>query len=167
MPVITVLAGLAKRRAILRASTAVVMALTLVFAFAFCAGVAVFAANSATAAGACSFGAIANGQPPADGASGLEILPHSQAPATLTYAQVSVARIYIAAGRQMGVPRDGQIIAIMMALQESGLRVLANTNVPASLLVRHDGVGSDHDSLGTRPATSSRWLGDHRAANGP
>ncbi|WP_345448567.1 C40 family peptidase [Arthrobacter gyeryongensis] len=43
----------------------------------------------------------------------------------------------------------------MMALQESGLRVLANTNVPASLLIRHDGLGSDHDSLGTaqqRPA---------------
>jgi hypothetical protein len=55
----------------------------------------------------------------------------------------------------LGVPRDGQIIAIMMALQESSLRVLANSNVPASLRFPHDGVGSDHDSLGTaqqRPA---------------
>ncbi|RAM37693.1 hypothetical protein DBZ45_08825 [Arthrobacter globiformis] len=55
----------------------------------------------------------------------------------------------------MGVPRDGQIIAIMMALQESSLRVLANSNVPASLRFPHDGVGSDHDSLGSaqqRPA---------------
>ncbi|GAA3310896.1 C40 family peptidase [Arthrobacter ramosus] len=155
MPVPAVLTGLAKRRAILRASTAAVMALTLICALAFCAGVAVFAANSATTAGTCSLGAIADGQPPSDGTSGLEIQPHSEAPATLTPAQVSVARTYIAVGKQMGVPRDGQIIAIMMALQESGLRVLANTNVPSSLLFRHDGVGSDHDSLGTaqqRPA---------------
>lgn len=155
MPAPTVLAGLAKRRAILRASTAVIMALTMICAIAFCAGVAVFAANSATTDSACSFGAIANGQPPADGTSGLEIQPHSQAPTTLTSGQVSVARIYIAVGRLLGVPRDGQIIAIMMALQESGLRVLANPNVPASLSMRHDGVGSDHDSLGTaqqRPA---------------
>ncbi|OOP60479.1 hypothetical protein BMF89_16550 [Arthrobacter sp. SRS-W-1-2016] len=155
MPVPAVLTGLAKRRAILRASTAAVMALALVCALAFCAGVAVFAANSATTAGTCSLGAIADGQPPSDGTSGLEIQPHSEAPTTLTSGQVSVARIYIAVGKQMGVPRDGQIIAIMMALQESGLRLLANTNVPASLLIRHDGVGSDHDSLGTaqqRPA---------------
>ncbi|MGM7774754.1 C40 family peptidase [Arthrobacter sp. KNU-44] len=131
------------------------MALTMICALAFCAGVAVFAANSATTASACSFGALANGQPPADGTGGLEIKPHSLAPTTLVSGQVSVARIYIAVGKQLGVPRDGQIIAIMMALQESGLRVLANSNVPASLLVRHDGVGSDHDSLGTaqqRPA---------------
>jgi len=55
----------------------------------------------------------------------------------------------------LGVPRDGQIIAIMMALQESGLRVLANANVPASMNFPNDGVGSDHDSLGSaqqRPA---------------
>ncbi|WP_307027131.1 C40 family peptidase [Arthrobacter globiformis] len=53
------------------------------------------------------------------------------------------------------MPRDWQIIAIMMSLQESSLRVLANSNVPASLRFPHDGIGSDHDSLGTaqqRPA---------------
>lgn len=43
----------------------------------------------------------------------------------------------------------------MMALQESTLRVLANSNVPASFQFPHDGVGSDYDSLGSaqqRPA---------------
>lgn len=159
MPAPAVLAGLAKRRAVLRASAAVIMALTMICAFAFCAGVAVFAANSATTASACSFGAIANGQPPADGAGGLEIQPHRQAPTTLTSGQVSVARIYIAVGEQLGVPRDGQIIAIMMALQESGLRDLANPNVPASLSIRHDGVGSDHDSLGTAQQRSTAGWG--------
>lgn len=155
MPAPAILAGVAKHRAILRASTAVVMALNLICAFAFCAGVAVFAANSATTTSTCSLDAIAKDHPPSDEATGLQIQPNSQAPATLSPAQVSVSRIYIAAGEQMGVPREGQIIAIMMGLQESGLRVLANTNVPASLLVRHDGVGNDHDSLGTaqqRPA---------------
>ena len=149
MPATAVLAGLVKRRAILRASVAVAMALTMICAFAFCAGVAVFAANSATTIGVCSFAANANGRLPADRTGALEIQPHNQAPTTLTPGQVSVAQIYVAIGKQIGVPRDGQIIGIMMALQESGLRVLANTNVPASLLIRHDGVGSDHDSLGT------------------
>lgn len=155
MPATAALAALAKRRAILRTTVTVVMALTLICAFAFCAGVAVFAANSATTASACSIGPITNGQLPADGSGALEIQPRNQAPTVLTPGQVTVARIYIGVGKQLGVPRDGQIIAIMMGLQESGLRVLANTNVPASLLIRHDGVGSDHDSLGSaqqRPA---------------
>ncbi|WP_223860079.1 C40 family peptidase [Pseudarthrobacter sulfonivorans] len=62
---------------------------------------------------------------------------------------------YISIGKQLGVPRDGQVIAIMMALQESSLRVLANANAPSSLSYPNDGVGSDHDSLGSaqqRPA---------------
>ncbi|WP_190989251.1 C40 family peptidase [Pseudarthrobacter sulfonivorans] len=73
----------------------------------------------------------------------------------LTARQAAVAEDYISIGKQLGVPRDGQVIAIMMALQESSLRVLANANVPASLSYAHDGVGSDHDSLGSaqqRPA---------------
>ncbi|MEW9870672.1 C40 family peptidase [Arthrobacter sp. HS15c] len=73
----------------------------------------------------------------------------------MTNAQLAVARTYISVGQEMGVPRAGQVIAIMMSLQESGLRVLANTNVPGSLSFPHEGVGRDHDSLGTaqqRPA---------------
>lgn len=35
----------------------------------------------------------------------------------------------------------------MTALQESGLRMYANSNVPDSLNYPHDAVGSDYDSL--------------------
>ncbi|MFX1820960.1 C40 family peptidase [Pseudarthrobacter sp. CC4] len=73
----------------------------------------------------------------------------------LTPRQESVARTYIAVGKQLGIPRSGRIIAIMMALQESSLRMLANPSVPASLQFPNDGVGRDHDSIGSaqqRPA---------------
>jgi len=39
-------------------------------------------------------------------------------------------------------------IAITTAFQESSIRILANSKVPASLKVPHDGVGHDHDSVG-------------------
>ncbi|MBT2554935.1 C40 family peptidase [Arthrobacter sp. ISL-5] len=85
----------------------------------------------------------------------MDIRARSQAQVNLTARQMAVAEGYVSVGKQLGVPRDGQIIAIMMALQESSLRVLANVNLPESLGYQHDGVGSDHDSLGTaqqRPA---------------
>ncbi|MCQ9163931.1 NlpC/P60 family protein [Arthrobacter sp. STN4] len=58
-------------------------------------------------------------------------------------------------GRARSVPDSGIRIALMMGLQESGLQNLANATVPESLQFPHDGVGSDHDSLGSaqqRPA---------------
>lgn len=39
-------------------------------------------------------------------------------------------------------------VAITTAFQESSIRILANSKVPASLNYPHDGVGSDHDSVG-------------------
>lgn len=39
-------------------------------------------------------------------------------------------------------------IAITTAFQESGIRILANSNYPDSLNYPHDGTGSDHDSVG-------------------
>lgn len=39
-------------------------------------------------------------------------------------------------------------MATMCVLTESGMRVLANPEVPASMHYPHDGVGSDHDSIG-------------------
>lgn len=47
-----------------------------------------------------------------------------------------------------GVGRDGIQIALMAALTESSLRMLANSTVPGSEDRPHDGTGSDHDSLG-------------------
>jgi len=148
MPVAVVLTGFAKRRAIWRASVAAVSALFLAGAFAFCAAVAVLGASAENASSVCSIGDV--GVLPVPAATGaVRIHGGGQTPLDLTARQVAVARDFISVGQQMGVPRDGRIIAIMMSLQESGLRVLANTNVPASLNFPHDGVGSDHDSLGT------------------
>ncbi|WOC62643.1 C40 family peptidase [Paenarthrobacter sp. AT5] len=73
----------------------------------------------------------------------------------LSTGQIAVAQGYISVGKQLGVPREAMVIAIMMSLQESTLRMLANANVPASFQFHHDGVGSDHDSVGSaqqRPA---------------
>ncbi|MEC5193463.1 MULTISPECIES: C40 family peptidase [unclassified Arthrobacter] len=147
-------AGLVKRRAILRVFLAAASVLLLVGAFAFSATVAVLGASAADTPPVCSQDGAA-GQPAANGASALSIRASSQAPVSVTARQMAVAGDYVSIGQQLGVPRDGQIIAIMMALQESSLRVLANVNVPASLGYPHDGLGSDHDSLGTaqqRPA---------------
>ncbi|MFC8797101.1 M23 family metallopeptidase [Promicromonospora sp. NPDC057138] len=55
-----------------------------------------------------------------------------------------------------GVGRDGVLVALMAALTESRLRMLANTGAyPSSARFPHDGDASDHDSLGLfqmRPA---------------
>jgi hypothetical protein len=154
MAAVSMLAGLVRRRAILRAAVASVLTMILMGAFAFCASVAVLGANAAKAATVCTSANLSS--PPTASAPVItSVRVGSQAPANLTARQIAVAADYISIGKQLGVSRDGQIIAIMMALQESSLRVLANVNVPASLSYPHDGVGRDHDSLGSaqqRPA---------------
>ncbi|ACZ29859.1 Peptidase M23 [Xylanimonas cellulosilytica DSM 15894] len=48
-----------------------------------------------------------------------------------------------------GVGRNGIVIALMAALTESRLRMLANTSTyPETAALPHDGDGSDHDSIG-------------------
>jgi hypothetical protein len=77
---------------------------------------------------------------------------------TLGRAQLTHAATIITVGAQTeGVGRDGVVIALMAALTESRLRMLANsTAYPASTRYPHDGDGRDHDSLGLfqmRPAS--------------
>ncbi|MHA7294411.1 C40 family peptidase [Arthrobacter sp. HLT1-21] len=158
MPAAVLLAGLVKRRALLRVFLAAASILILAGAFAFSAAVAVLGASaadtSADTSDVCSESGGAS-EPAASGSRALRIRPSTQAEVIVTDRQMAVAGDYVSIGQQLGVPREGQIIAIMMALQESSLRVLANVNVPASLKYPHDGTGSDHDSLGTaqqRPA---------------
>ncbi|MBQ1029512.1 M23 family metallopeptidase [Micromonospora parva] len=62
--------------------------------------------------------------------------------------QVRNAAIIIKVGQDMGVPSRGWVIALATAMQESALRNLANSGVPESLALPHEGVGADHDSLG-------------------
>ncbi|SCE89145.1 Murein DD-endopeptidase MepM and murein hydrolase activator NlpD, contain LysM domain [Micromonospora coriariae] len=63
-------------------------------------------------------------------------------------AQIRNAAIIIKVGQDLGVPSRGWVIALATAMQESALRNLANSGVPASLALPHEGVGADHDSLG-------------------
>lgn len=156
MPVPVIAAGLLRRRVLLRAIFAAASVVVLASGMVICAGVALLAAGSAGTASTCIPDDLA-AEPSSnhDGGAGLRISIDAQVPIWLTSAQLAVAQSYVSIGQQMGVPREGQIIAIMMSLQESSLRVLANTNVPASLAFPHEGVGHDHDSLGTaqqRPA---------------
>lgn len=154
MPAAVVLAGLVKRRTIWRAAVAAVVTLTLIGAIVFCAAVAALGAKSAKAASVCSLASLSD-PPVASAAAHTIVRAGGQPSLKLTARQAAVAEDYISIGRQLGVPRDGQIIAIMMALQESSLRVLANANISESLSYPYDGVGSDHDSLGSaqqRPA---------------
>lgn len=50
--------------------------------------------------------------------------------------------------KRRGLPIRALIIAYMTAIQESGVRNLANGNNPESLQLPHDGVGWDHGSVG-------------------
>ncbi|MEV8181482.1 C40 family peptidase [Specibacter sp. NPDC078692] len=80
------------------------------------------------------------------------------APITLSQSQATVAQAYIAVGRARSVPDNGIVIALMMALQESNMQMLANPSVPESLQYPHDGVGSDHDSVGSaQQRPSAGW----------
>ncbi|MEV0269815.1 M23 family metallopeptidase [Hamadaea sp. NPDC050747] len=66
------------------------------------------------------------------------------------------AAAIVTASHDSGAGSYGATIAIAVALQESGILNLANPAVPASLSMPHDGVGTDHDSLGLfqqRPST--------------
>lgn len=76
---------------------------------------------------------------------------------TLNRKQLTHAATIITVGGQTtGVGRPGVVIALMAALTESNLRMLANTGTyPESGDYPNDGNGSDHDSLGLfqmRPA---------------
>lgn len=76
---------------------------------------------------------------------------------TLNKTQLTHAATIIETGTSIdGVTRDGIQIALMAALTESTLRMLANTGAyPDSANYPNDGNGSDHDSLGLfqmRPA---------------
>lgn len=77
---------------------------------------------------------------------------------TLGKVQLARAATIITVGDQIpGVGRSGVLIALMAALTESSLRLLANPGTyPESTSYPNDGSGSDHDSLGLfqmRPST--------------
>ncbi|TDB72588.1 M23 family metallopeptidase [Micromonospora sp. KC723] len=62
--------------------------------------------------------------------------------------QMRNAAVIIKVGQEMKVPPRGWVIAIATAMQESGLRNLANSTVVGSRDIPNEGVGRDHDSVG-------------------
>lgn len=77
----------------------------------------------------------------------LEIPKGSNRVVTLNAKQVAIATSIITVGRQLEVSDKGVKVALMTALQESVLRMYANSSIPESLNYNHDAVGSDHDSV--------------------
>jgi cell wall-associated NlpC family hydrolase len=65
----------------------------------------------------------------------------------LSAGQAKNARIIVAVALARG-GHQAALVAVMTALAESDLRVLANPNDPAGAAYQHEGVGYDHDSLG-------------------
>ncbi|MBG0740671.1 hypothetical protein IV500_14925 [Paeniglutamicibacter antarcticus] len=155
-----------KRRALLRLVAYVASVMVPVLIMVMCGGLALVASAAEGSTTACLTDASSVAETAAQPgtASGLSIASTSGPPTVLSTAQVKVARDYIVAGKSLGVPDAGLEIAIIMSLQESGLRVLANTSVPDSMSYQHDGVGTDDDSLGSaqqRPSSGrnlSRWM---------
>lgn len=106
--------------------------------------VAVLASPSAVAA--CTTGTLNVGPVP----DSLTATTRSGQSVTLDKTQLThAATILTVAGQVNGVGRAGAVIAIMAALTESSLRMLANTSAyPDSANYPNDGNGGDHDSLG-------------------
>lgn len=113
---------------------------------------------------------------------GLNLTTHRADGATVTLgeAQLGVAATIAAVGTRLGVSTDGLILAVMTALQESGLRNLANAGefsyppgsrvmteqawaaaragVIRSLALPNDGEGNDWDSVGVfQQRPSAGW----------
>lgn len=85
-------------------------------------------------------------------------VPLGSATVALDAKQVANAATVIAVGRSMNVPDSGITVALMTALQESRLRMLANPAVPASLDMPNQGQGHDHDSVNMfQQRPSSGW----------
>jgi len=99
-----------------------------------------------SAVAACTTGTLSVGPVP----DSLTATTKDGATVTLDKTQLThAATIVTVAGQVNGVGRPGADIAIMAALTESSLRMLANTSAyPDSANYPNDGNGSDHDSLG-------------------
>ncbi|MFC7549906.1 hypothetical protein [Plantactinospora sp. GCM10030261] len=78
--------------------------------------------------------------------------------AGLTQAQMDNAATIVAVGRKLGVPRQGLVVAVATAMQESNLYNLASDVLPESQDYPNQGSGADHDSVGLfQQRPSSGW----------
>lgn len=78
--------------------------------------------------------------------------------AGLDQTQMNNAKKIVQAGREMGVPRRGLVIAVATAMQESTLLNYASGVLPESQSYPHQAIGWDHDSVGLfQQRPSSGW----------
>jgi hypothetical protein len=54
----------------------------------------------------------------------------------------------VAVGKELRLPPRAWVVATAIAMAESRLHVLANAAVAESVALPHDGLGTDHDSVG-------------------
>lgn len=84
-------------------------------------------------------------------------MPTSPGGLNLAPNQFGYAQTIVAEGHKAGASADEIAIALMTALTESGLQNYANSNVPESLSIAHDKVGSDHRSVGLFQQQVGMW----------
>jgi hypothetical protein len=75
----------------------------------------------------------------------------------LTAGQLANAETIISIGKSRGMSDADIQTAIAVALAESNLQNYANSNVPESLRIAHDSVGSDHMSVGVFQQQVGIW----------
>lgn len=106
------------------------------------------AASANAGAGACTVG---------EAGTALTVTTSGGDSVQLDEKQLGNAAKIITVGTQAGVSAAGLKIALMTALQESKLRMLANSSVPESLELPNEGVGSDHDSVNMFQQRPGGW----------
>ncbi|MEU4622078.1 hypothetical protein AB0G04_19195 [Actinoplanes sp. NPDC023801] len=79
--------------------------------------------------------------------------------AGLNQTQMNNAAVIVRVAQERDLPRRAMVVAMMTGLQESSLRNLANTTVPASLDRPNEGDGDDFDSLGVFQQRPSQGWG--------
>ena len=73
--------------------------------------------------------------------------------------QAKIAQIIIGIAKTDKLGKQGALVGLMVGLDESGLKIYANSNVPVSLgIPSKQAIGSDHDSLGVfQQRISTDW----------
>ena len=79
--------------------------------------------------------------------------------AGLNQRQMANAAAIVKQGRAQGMPDRALVVAIATAMQESNLYNVASSAVPSSLRLPHEGVSSDHDSVGLFQQRASQGWG--------
>src|ERR1043166_3124831 len=75
----------------------------------------------------------------------------------ITGAQLANAQTIVSGGKSRGASDRDIQTALAVALAESSLQNLANSNVFESYAIPHDGVGSDHNSVGVFQQQVGIW----------